>query len=128
MADPSKAMDEFLGDVLADLMRAGGRRAVKQAGKAFKHGTSYRFRVGVSGTAQGEIVEDVDKRSGLRVELRPGPLVQEVTGSVGYERGTDRGINANVTGGLGWFCEVEVLNAVAIEGDADGDDLDGQAG
>ena len=33
MADPSKSIDEFLGDVAADLVRATGR-AVKQAGRA----------------------------------------------------------------------------------------------
>jgi hypothetical protein len=117
MADRSRAIDEFMGDLAADLLAASGR-AVKQAGKAYKKGTAFTLRYGLSGTADGEIAEDSTRSSGLSAKLTPGPVVAakvggEVTGSMGR---TSQMVVA-ATGGFHWWIECEVQNAVALETD-----------
>ncbi len=120
MADPSKSIDEFLGDVLADLVRSSGR-AAKQAGRSARKGTSFNFRAGVRGSCDGELAENVTKTSGLQVKLTPGPITAlKVGGEVAGGLDNARGIQANASGGLEWFAEVTIINAVALDDEDDG--------
>lgn len=112
----SQAMGEFLGERLEELMK-GGKRAVAQAGKAFKKGTSYSLRAGVKGTADGEIVEDSNTQSGLNLKLTPGPVVTSVGGELGASFARGRAMQTEAAGGLSWFVELEVINAIALAED-----------
>lgn len=114
MADPSKGLDEFFGDLVADLMRGSGK-GVKQAGKAHKKGTAYRLKLGIQGTCNGSIDENVANGSRLEARITPGPIVTQVGGEASGGMSRSRTLAAQGDGAWTWFAELEILNAMAME-------------
>ncbi len=113
----SQVLSEYIGERFEDAMK-GSQRAVRQANRAFKKGTSFRFRVGLQGTLDAEIVEDSSTESGVNVKILPGvATAASVDGEAGGGWGRGRTMDVGAAGALSWSIDIEVLNAVAIEDD-----------
>lgn len=127
-------VDEFLGNIVEDIVKG----SVKPSSKfAIKHGkspdTGFGVRLGLRGSLDATLVEDVAQHRGFALKLTPGAVVNELglDSSVGVNLGTDRGIDGHGAGKVHWWCEVAIGDTEGmawireIDSDDDGLSTDG---
>lgn len=130
----SIAIDEFLGNIVEDIVKG----SVKPSSRyATKHGkspdTGFGIRLGMRGELDATLVEDADTSRGFSLKLTPGVALPELgmDSSVGFDADSDRKIDGQGAGKVSWWCEVAIGDTEGmawireIDSDDDGLTTDG---
>ena len=104
-------IDEFLGNVLEDVLKGSGKPASRFAAK---HGrdpeTGFGLRLGMRGALDATLVEDAKSSRGFSLRLTPGIAIPELgsDSGLGFDQGRDTAIDGKGSGKIEWWCEVAI--------------------